>query len=262
MSAVIAVVFMIVVLVGWPLLLSVLSLGTLVAGSPILYWLVPAAATVGFGGSWILLVNVVNPEERGMHPPPQHSLRQFSDDYDVPVVLIVGSASVSLWLLFVLRHSADPAAQWDLSRRSWVLFWEVLAIDLISLVLMLSSWSAPVRWATGTPLEQREGAKGLRRSMLRYSMCWLPASGWIAVAFVVDHSFVERWFSTSGKAFVAIPQVLVACSIALTILGVAYELAVYKQDHSAVPPRQQLCCTGLRGIALSVALGFPLLKLF
>ena len=256
-SLVIAALFAVVLMAGWPLLLSVLSVETLVAGSFNLYWFVAAAATMGFGGSWFLFINTVAPVERRrrLHNPPQSPLRQFDADYAVQGALILGPAAVSLWLLFVLRHSADPVEQWNLSRRSWLLFWEVLAIDLISLVLLLSTWSTPTRWAAELDnldmdrldgglddlfviMQAGEGAKGLRRSMARCGLLWLPASAWVAVAFVVDHSFVEQWFTIAIGGMMWPPvwsQILVACGIAVTILGVAYELQVYHQEHRAVP---------------------------
>lgn len=246
MPLLIAAHFAVVVMTGWPLLMSVLSVGTIVTGTSMLYALVPAAAVMGFGGSWMLLQ-----VERNQDWPEHPAITAIS--------LTAGSAS--LWPLFVLRHSIDPVDQWDQSRQSWVLFWEVLGIVLISLTLLLCAWSTPTRWAdepSDAPNMARGGAKGLRRSTARCGLLWLPASAWVAVAFVVDHSYIERWFTfaiggsdgSPARMRPHMSQILIACGITITILGVAYdELRVYDQEHSAVPERQQLCSTCARSLA-------------
>eukprot|EP01043_Picozoa_sp_COSAG02_P011120 COSAG02_NODE_405_length_23022_cov_14.617764_4_plen_110_part_00 len=85
---------------------------------------------------------------------------------------------------------------------------------------------------------------GLSLSIARCGLLWLPASAWVGVTFIVDHSFVEHLYTIDVGQ-----QIIVACSIATTILGVAYELRVYDQEHSDEPRRRQQCGTKARSFA-------------
>eukprot|EP01046_Picozoa_sp_COSAG06_P028385 COSAG06_NODE_2551_length_6684_cov_3.568565_5_plen_767_part_00 len=127
---------------GLPVLLSLLRPQTLVTGSAFwVYLLIPAIFTLSLGGA-----SAVCFRGRRVLAVSTHGRRVLTElpDYNkevcIPSAIAVLSGTATVWLLWILRQTADPSFAQPLSKsvqKDTIVVWVTIAVNWLGLLLLL-----------------------------------------------------------------------------------------------------------------------------
>ena len=153
--------------VSWPTLDSWLA-EKLVTGSWLVYVLLSGQTVVANVGTWSAMLTVFGPRAR-----------MLNQVYSLTPLLVIFSAIVSSWLLYVLRGSIAEPLEQHLSPFSLAILWESRAMSYIGITLLAWKWN------------YQEGAARRLTTVRAWSrivrtvLLWLPATSWPAIVSAV-----------------------------------------------------------------------------
>jgi hypothetical protein len=133
--------------------------------------------------------------------------RLYSLNTLATVLPLVGAG----WLVFLLRFSASPGK--EITPRAWILILQIACVNIVGLLFVLWYWN----------FERSEAERSRAKKIIKRSMLWLPASGWILIVFFFDAKVGSNLLDAGGA------RLLVVLSLLVSLGGWLFEIANYSK---------------------------------